>query len=63
MDFIKLNLEPLALSIQQNADGWVKSIGHLLNESAKENLMSLKTELEVCIISFLMIKSIISLSL
>lgn len=47
VDFIHLNLEPLVLSIQSNAKNWVKSIGKLLNEAAKESLMALKAELEV----------------
>ena len=47
IDFIHLNLEPLVLSIQSNAKTWVKSIGSYLNEAVKENLMSLKAELEV----------------
>ena len=46
-DFIHLNLEPLVVSIQSNARSWVKSIGKLLNQAAKENLNNLKGELEV----------------
>ena len=49
IDFVHLNLEPLAISIQSNAHEWVKSIGKLLDESARENLFSLKATLEVSI--------------
>ena len=47
LDFIHLNLEPLAISIQNSAREWTKEFGKLLNESAKENLLGLKSELEV----------------
>ena len=47
VDFIRLQLEPLATTVQANARAWVKELGRLLNESAKQNLMSLKTEMEV----------------
>uniref|UniRef100_A0A8C4TE89 Dynein axonemal heavy chain 10 n=1 Tax=Erpetoichthys calabaricus TaxID=27687 RepID=A0A8C4TE89_ERPCA len=43
---IQLNLEPLALTIQENAKAWVISLGKLLNESAKEELFNLKEELQ-----------------
>ncbi|XP_057295129.1 dynein axonemal heavy chain 10-like [Hydractinia symbiolongicarpus] len=45
IDFIHLNLEPLVISIQSNARSWVKCIGKLLNEAVRENLNSLKSEL------------------
>lgn len=51
-DFVRLNLEPLATTIQANARAWVKELGKMLNESARENLMALKGELEVSIESF-----------
>ena len=47
VDFLRLQLEPLATTVQANARAWVKELGRLLNESAKQNLMSLKTEMEV----------------
>lgn len=47
VDFMRLNLEPLANTIQANARAWVKELGKMLNDSARENLMALKTELEV----------------
>lgn len=49
-DFVRLNLEPLATTIQANARAWVKELGKMLNESARENLMALKGELEVSIL-------------
>lgn len=51
-DFVRLNLEPLATTIQANARAWVKELGKMLNESARENLMALKGELEVSIESY-----------
>jgi predicted component of type VI protein secretion system len=48
-DFVRLNLEPLATTIQANARAWVKELGKMLNESARENLMALKGELEVSV--------------
>jgi hypothetical protein len=47
IDFVRLQLEPLAFTVQANARAWVKELGRLLNESAKQNLMSLKMEMEV----------------
>ena len=47
IDFVRLQLEPLAMTVQANARAWVKELGRLLNESAKQNLMSLKMEMEV----------------
>ena len=47
IDFVRLQLDPLAVTVQANARAWVKELGRLLNESAKQNLMSLKTEMEV----------------
>ena len=47
IDFVHLNIEPLAISIQNTAREWTKSFGTLLNDSAKETLFSLKAELEV----------------
>lgn len=52
-DFMRLNLEPLATTIQANARAWVKELGKMLNDSARENLMTLKTELEVVVIFLL----------
>ena len=49
IDFVRLQLEPLAVTVQANARAWVKELGRLLKESAKQNLMSLKTEIEVCL--------------
>ncbi|KAM5191717.1 dynein axonemal heavy chain 10 [Mantella aurantiaca] len=43
---IRLYLGPLAYTVQENARAWVNSLGHLLNESAREELYSLRDELE-----------------
>ncbi|XP_074916070.1 dynein axonemal heavy chain 10 [Chelonoidis abingdonii] len=43
---IRLKLGPLAYTVQENAKGWVTSLGKLLNESAKEELFSLQEEIE-----------------
>ncbi|XP_072367150.1 dynein axonemal heavy chain 10 isoform X2 [Scyliorhinus torazame] len=43
---IRLQLRPLAFSVQENANSWVHSLGFCLNESAKRELYNLKTELE-----------------
>ncbi|XP_053327864.1 dynein axonemal heavy chain 10 [Spea bombifrons] len=43
---VRLYLGPLAYTVQENARAWVNSLGHLLNESAREDLYSLKDELE-----------------
>ena len=51
LDFVRLNLDPLAATIQANARAWVKELGKLLNESAREELNGLKGEIEVCTLS------------
>ncbi|XP_027269695.1 dynein heavy chain 10, axonemal isoform X2 [Cricetulus griseus] len=43
---IRLQLGPLASTVQENAKSWVTSLGKLLNESAKEELFSLRDEIE-----------------
>ncbi|XP_078277210.1 LOW QUALITY PROTEIN: dynein axonemal heavy chain 10 [Rhinoraja longicauda] len=48
---IRLQLRPLAFSIQENANAWVQSLGQCLNESAKRELYSLRNELEDLAIS------------
>ncbi|NWR83762.1 DYH10 protein, partial [Furnarius figulus] len=45
--FIRLHLAPLALSVQENAKGWMTSLGKLLNESAREELVRLQEEIQV----------------
>ncbi|XP_056602848.1 dynein axonemal heavy chain 10 isoform X1 [Triplophysa dalaica] len=42
---IRLNLEPLARAVQENAQAWVTSLGRLLNDSAREELFTLRNEL------------------
>lgn len=49
--FIRLQLAPLAYTVQENAKGWVISLGKLLNESAREELFSLQEEIQVGIFS------------
>ncbi|XP_040982062.1 LOW QUALITY PROTEIN: dynein heavy chain 10, axonemal [Aquila chrysaetos chrysaetos] len=44
--FIRLQLSPLAYTVQENAKGWVISLGKLLNESAREELFSLQEEIQ-----------------
>ncbi|XP_025020180.1 dynein heavy chain 10, axonemal, partial [Python bivittatus] len=43
---VRLLLAPLAFTVQENARGWVNSLGKLLNESAKEVLYSLQENIE-----------------
>ncbi|XP_060639849.2 dynein axonemal heavy chain 10-like [Anolis sagrei] len=43
---VRLALAPLAFTLQENAKGWVSSLGKLLNESAKETLYSLQENVE-----------------
>ncbi|XP_071945421.1 dynein axonemal heavy chain 10-like [Antedon mediterranea] len=43
---IRLNIAPLASTIEEHAKKWVESLGKLLNDSAKEELFILKTTLE-----------------
>ncbi|NWJ04820.1 DYH10 protein, partial [Crypturellus undulatus] len=45
--FIRLQLGSLACTLQESARGWVISLGKLLNESAKEELLSLQEKIEV----------------
>ena len=47
IDFVRLQLEPLAVTVQAYARAWVKELGRMLNESAKQNFMYLKLEMEV----------------
>ncbi|NWS51375.1 DYH10 protein, partial [Chunga burmeisteri] len=49
--FIRLQLAPLACTVQENARGWVISFGKLLNESAREELFSLQEEIQVGVFS------------
>ncbi|NXA30108.1 DYH10 protein, partial [Ibidorhyncha struthersii] len=44
---IRLQLAPLVYTVQENARGWVNSLGKLLNESAREELFSLQEEIQV----------------
>ncbi|KAF4798840.1 Dynein-1-alpha heavy chain, flagellar inner arm I1 complex [Turdus rufiventris] len=44
--FIRLQLAPLALAVQENAKSWMMSLGKLLNELAREELFSLQDEIQ-----------------
>ncbi|KFO71450.1 Dynein heavy chain 10, axonemal, partial [Cuculus canorus] len=44
--FIRLQLAPLAYAVQENARGWIVSLGKLLNESAREEVFSLREEIQ-----------------
>ncbi|XP_069727356.1 dynein axonemal heavy chain 10 [Phaenicophaeus curvirostris] len=44
--FIRLQLAPLAYTVQEIARGWMISLGKLLNESAREELFSLQEEIQ-----------------
>lgn len=48
LDFARLNIDPLATTIQANARAWVKELGKSLNDSARDDLNDLKGEIEVC---------------
>ncbi|NXH52309.1 DYH10 protein, partial [Rhabdornis inornatus] len=45
--FIRLQLAPLALAVQENAKSWMMSLGQLLNELAREELFNLQDEIQV----------------
>ncbi|NXP87266.1 DYH10 protein, partial [Passerina amoena] len=49
--FIRLQLAPLASAVQENAKSWMMSLGKLLNELAKEELLSLQDEIHVGVFS------------
>ncbi|RMC05733.1 hypothetical protein DUI87_17276 [Hirundo rustica rustica] len=44
--FIRLQLSPLASAVQENAKSWVMSLGKLLNELVREELFSLRDEIQ-----------------
>ncbi|KAJ3602265.1 hypothetical protein NHX12_030024 [Muraenolepis orangiensis] len=44
---IRLNLAPLAYTVQENAQAWISSLGRLLNQSAREDLLGLRDEFTV----------------
>lgn len=47
VEFAVLHMAPLARSLRENASSWVSSLGKLLNESAKDSLVSLDRQLDV----------------
>ncbi len=48
VEFAMLHMGPLARALQENSRCWVTSLGKLLNDSAKDNLMKLDQQLNVC---------------
>ncbi|XP_067862341.1 dynein axonemal heavy chain 10 [Heptranchias perlo] len=50
---IRLQLRPLAFSVQENSNAWVQSLGYCLNESAKRELYNLRNELEELAVSLM----------
>ena len=44
---IQLNLAPLVHTVQESAQAWISSLGRLLNQSAREDLLSLREEFTV----------------
>ncbi|NWQ79383.1 DYH10 protein, partial [Columbina picui] len=48
---VRLQLAPLACTLQENARGWVTALGKLLNQSAREELFRLQEEIQVGILS------------
>ena len=47
VQFAMLHMGPLARSLQENAGHWVMSLGKLLNDSARDHLMTLDRQLDV----------------
>ncbi|NXR59964.1 DYH10 protein, partial [Rhadina sibilatrix] len=47
VQFIRLQLAPLASAVQENAKSWMMSLGNLLNELVREELFSLQDEIHV----------------
>ena len=47
VEFARLDMEPLAASLRENARQWVAALGKRLNEATRTKLTQLKTELEV----------------
>ena len=47
VEFARLNMEPLAGSLRENARQWVSSLGKRLNNTTRTKLTQLKTDLEV----------------
>jgi hypothetical protein len=48
IEFIRLSMRSLTDGLVSHAREWIKCLGKLLNESAKQNLFDLKATLEVC---------------
>lgn len=48
---VRLQLAPLACTLQASARGWVTALGKLLNQSAREELFRLQEEIQVGVLS------------
>lgn len=47
VEFARLDMKPLAISLRENARQWVAALGKRLNEATQTKLTQLRTELEV----------------
>ena len=47
VEFARLNMDPLAASLRENARQWVTALGKRLNDAARTRLIELRTELQV----------------
>ena len=47
VEFARLNMEPLAEALRENARQWVSALGKRLNDATRTKLTQLRTELEV----------------
>ena len=61
VEFAVLHMDPLAQALRKNARCWVTSLGKLLNDSARESLMQLRAELEVCMLMCIVRTTLINL--
>ena len=61
VEFAVLHMDPLAQALRKNARRWVTSLGKLLNDSARESLMQLRAELEVCMLMCIVRTTVINL--
>lgn len=52
---IRLQLAPLACTVEENARGWMMSLGKLLNESARQELFSIQEEIQVGVFSLVLL--------
>lgn len=50
VEFAQLNMEPLSISLKENARQWVSALGKRLNDATKTQLTELRTKLEVILV-------------